>query len=305
MSCTICGRPRLPGGKLCAQCKAALKRARQVTVSQLEPLPGVKLCAQCKATLKRARQATVSKLEPLPRGAKGAAKRRSAKTGAPTGPRLAAPTAPLRSESRGRLRPAVALVALGAVVCAGGYFGNQLPSAGGLQSVVSASETSVRSATPSAAALSVLPAAEPALPAAQREPARVTDGVLPPAQPSPGLPANSPAAKPASNAGLSKTAAKRSTDAVQVAAEPSIARFGAAMESDAVAAAPSSMPAPPPQETPPPDRWQSMSDAIARCGGEGFLAAVICEQRARLQYCDGHWGQVAQCPGGIRNDYPR
>jgi hypothetical protein len=65
------------------------------------------------------------------------------------------------------------------------------------------------------------------------------------------------------------------------------------------------MPAPPPQETPPPDRWQSMSDAIARCGGEGFLAAVICEQRARLQYCDGHWGQVAQCPGGIRNDYPR
>ena len=274
MSCTICGRPTLPGGKLCAQCKAALKRARQVTVSQLQPLP---------------------------RRAQGAAKRRYAKIGAPTGPTLAAPTAFPRPESRGRLRPAVALVALGAVVCAGAYFGTQLLSAGGLQSVVFASGTPAGSTTPAPAALSVLPAAEPAL----REPARGAEGVLPPAQPSNGSPANSPAAKRASNAGLSKTAAKRSADAVQVAAEPSSARVGAATEADAVAAAPSSMPAPPPPATPPPDRWQSMSDAIVGCGGEGFLAAVICEQRARLEYCDGHWGQVAQCPGGIRNEYPR
>jgi hypothetical protein len=278
MSCTICGRPKLPGGKLCAQCKAALKRARQVTVSQLEPLP---------------------------RRAQGTAKRRYAKIGVPTGPGLAAPTASPRPESRGRLRPAVALVALGAVVCAGGYFGNQLLSAGGLQSVVSASGTTARSATPAAAAPSVLPAAKPAVPTAQREPAGVTEGALPRAQPPDDSPANSPAAKPASSAGLSKPAAKRSADAVQVAAEPANARFGAAMESGAVAAAPLSMPAPPPPETPPPDRWQSMSDAIARCGGEGFLAAVICEQRIRLEYCDGHWGQVAQCPGGIRNEYPR
>jgi hypothetical protein len=51
-------------------------------------------------------------------------------------------------------------------------------------------------------------------------------------------------------------------------------------------------PAPPPQ----PDRWQEMSDALARCGQESFIGRVVCEQRVRLRYCDGYWGKVAQCP---------
>jgi hypothetical protein len=45
-----------------------------------------------------------------------------------------------------------------------------------------------------------------------------------------------------------------------------------------------------------------MAAAIARCP-DGFLERVICEQRIRLQYCDGHWGQVAQCPGGPSADH--
>jgi hypothetical protein len=56
-------------------------------------------------------------------------------------------------------------------------------------------------------------------------------------------------------------------------------------------------PAPQPQPAPPqPDRWQEMSDALARCGQESFIGRVVCEQRVRFRYCDGYWGRVAQCP---------
>lgn len=48
-----------------------------------------------------------------------------------------------------------------------------------------------------------------------------------------------------------------------------------------------------------------MADAISQCGRQGFLAGVICEQRVRLQYCEGYWGQAAQCPSGIPNDHGR
>ena len=34
MDCTICGKSALPGAMLCAPCKAALKRARYVTVQE-------------------------------------------------------------------------------------------------------------------------------------------------------------------------------------------------------------------------------------------------------------------------------
>ncbi len=39
MPCAICGGAALPAAKLCGACKAALKRARHETVSQLDPLP--------------------------------------------------------------------------------------------------------------------------------------------------------------------------------------------------------------------------------------------------------------------------
>ena len=45
-----------------------------------------------------------------------------------------------------------------------------------------------------------------------------------------------------------------------------------------------------------------MTEAVASCGREALLARVICEQRIRLQYCDGYWGKVPQCPSGPVND---
>ena len=59
-----------------------------------------------------------------------------------------------------------------------------------------------------------------------------------------------------------------------------------------IAAAP-----PPPPPRPVPDRWQNMRDALVRCDSEGVFGGLICGQRVRIQYCEGYWGKVAQCPG--------
>jgi hypothetical protein len=54
--------------------------------------------------------------------------------------------------------------------------------------------------------------------------------------------------------------------------------------------------APPPPRVVP-DRWQNMRDALVQCDSEGIIGGLICGQRVRMQYCDGYWGKVAQCPG--------
>jgi hypothetical protein len=45
-----------------------------------------------------------------------------------------------------------------------------------------------------------------------------------------------------------------------------------------------------------------MNEAIGRCPA-GFLGRVVCEQKVRLQYCEGQWGKVPQCPGGPNADH--
>jgi hypothetical protein len=43
------------------------------------------------------------------------------------------------------------------------------------------------------------------------------------------------------------------------------------------------------------DEGQSLAAMLEKCSEEKFLAGVICEQKARLRYCEGKWGQVPQC----------
>jgi hypothetical protein len=52
----------------------------------------------------------------------------------------------------------------------------------------------------------------------------------------------------------------------------------------------------------PPDRWQLMQASVARCGGD-LLARVVCEQRVRRHYCEGHWGVAPACASGIVNEH--
>ena len=50
------------------------------------------------------------------------------------------------------------------------------------------------------------------------------------------------------------------------------------------------------------DDPQVLAVALVKCGEEKFLAGVICEQKARLQYCAGKWGQVPECSSKSRAD---
>jgi hypothetical protein len=95
---------------------------------------------------------------------------------------------------------------------------------------------------------------------------------------------------------------KRVAEAPKVDTAP-VDRFPAPTQPAVVApVAPADL-VPPAREAPAPDRWQVMADQVARCGREGFLAGVVCEQRVRLKYCEGYWGVAAQCPSGLPNDH--
>ena len=69
--------------------------------------------------------------------------------------------------------------------------------------------------------------------------------------------------------------------------------------------APPPEPAPPPVVVaePPPDPHRQMLERIARCANAGPLDRFICDQRARLAYCEGRWGQVPDCLSGRTGDY--
>lgn len=52
---------------------------------------------------------------------------------------------------------------------------------------------------------------------------------------------------------------------------------------------------------PPPDRWAQMRTALAKCDREGGFSGFICDQRVRLEGCEGYWGRVPDCPGPPEN----
>jgi hypothetical protein len=51
------------------------------------------------------------------------------------------------------------------------------------------------------------------------------------------------------------------------------------------------------------DRWEALRSAVSRCASaSGAIARAMCEQEARLAYCNGFWGLVAACPTA-RSEY--
>ena len=255
MSCTICGRTTRPGAKLCLQCKKALKRARQETVSELEPL---------------------QRRAPTPPGP------REDDRG---GPEIRALR--VRLGGRGaasRLGLPASLVALGVVVVMTGYFVSHLRGVGAVpEATANESAPSQQGLTGGAyVPLPVMPLPQrDATPAADAVPLPLHDTV-PPATPAP------------------KPGGARTAKAVPVRSDPP-----PAAEPPIAATQPEPAPPPEPAPAPPaPDRWQLLSEAVARCAGEGGLGGAICEQRARWQYCDGYWGKVAQCPGAMTSEFP-
>ena len=259
MKCTICGQTARPGAKLCSQCRAALKRARNETVSQLEPLP-------------RSSRALATDRAAAKQRARNRAKARADARNPPV--KIARDSA-LR-------RVWIAILVLGALVAVAVQFETRWFRAGessepGAPAIPAKADESVPVPPPTA----VSP-----------PPGRVEERGIAPTPPQQRMPAKGLEQKPAS-AGRSP----RPTPVETVAA--SVPAVAAPVPASLTVPAP----APAPRETPPPDRWQVMNETIARCASEDFIGRVVCEQRARLQACDGFWGQVAQCPSGIANDH--
>ncbi len=50
-----------------------------------------------------------------------------------------------------------------------------------------------------------------------------------------------------------------------------------------------------------PDPWQAMHVSLASCGGD-LIARIVCDQRVRRRFCDGHWGEAPECASGVAND---
>ena len=261
MDCTICGKTTLPGAMLCAPCKAALKRARYITVQEDMRPPSV---IDVRRQRRRAR--------------------------APVADAEAAPFAQLPAARGGRSslvrRIAIAVLVLGVALGGASYFTQRelgarshaesaaaLPaSVPEVRQVVAASD-----ATPANAEAKVMPPA-----ADQTRNATIGVEVAPPTLPSTKLGATAAMKRtvPASRATFATTNGDP-PDAVAPPPEPVI-----------IAAAP-----PPPPARPIPDRWQNMRDALAQCDREGVFGGLVCGQRVRIQYCDGYWGKVAQCQG--------
>jgi hypothetical protein len=275
MTCKICGRPSAAGAKLCPDCRAARKRAYDATITQ--PLLALTGAGTVSRTLSRLRRDTSPE----------AKARRAARKAQAAAPDRAVPAA-IPVERRNSKRPLLlTLLAIGVALAA--IAGWYMPSRAPDQSESFAAPPAVPPAPtqdasdPGAGSGGSLPSAGTAPPAADLAPLpTIVERELVPHSPAPAKP---PASRRVS--APPKTAPSPPPDT-----PPEIE----------VVRAPPAPVAAPPQPARRIDPWQQMAEAIGRCPS-GFLDHVLCEQRVRLQYCDGHWGQVAQCPGGPSVDH--
>ncbi len=51
-----------------------------------------------------------------------------------------------------------------------------------------------------------------------------------------------------------------------------------------------------------PDPWEAMHASLASCGGD-LIARILCDQRVRRRFCEGHWGEAPECASGVANDH--
>lgn len=255
MKCLICGRLSLPGAKLCLDCKAARKRAFEATVTQ--PLLAAAGAARRSASPPRLLKPSQS----VPGGARRAAKMALA---AQAQARTEPDPAPQRSS-----RLPMVVVGVGVVALLLAFFAHWF--GGGSTETFTAVPTQRPLVEDSPAASAVPATVNAPLPAA----------VVPIA----------PDTSVTAAAGKIEPAKRPITKPKTEKAPPPVPVVEPAPEPVVVVAPP------PPvvREAPRVDPWQPMNDALARCAANDMSGRLSCEHRVRTQYCEGRWGQVAQC----------
>ena len=256
-------------------------------------MPGERLCAPCKSALKRARDTTVSEaILPLRR-----ARRRPSRDGATpleAGAALA-PRLPAR-ESWARLA-AVGLVAAFVVVAAGTWLAHSRSSDGTIaprHSVgppASNAET-IKAAASTDARPAPLPASQAPSPLAAVAAARAPiDPLAMPANISVPRVSVAVSSEPASLASSGPPARGTATD-------PALGAFPAEIRAPAPVVV-AQAPAPKPVQ----DRWNRLADALDRCPADDVIARTVCQESLRIEQCEGYWGRVAPCPARQDRDY--
>lgn len=275
LPCRICGRSAPRGAKLCDQCNAAVRRARQTrtVVSEVIPATSAATRAVGLGAGARARHSFRRWFESaLPPGVWGAC---------------------------------AAIIVFGTAMALTGYFAvieiaeePELLTVEASEPGALSPEATLKESPSTSEASAPAPAAK-----ANAQPVPAERGAA-----SSGTEASS-----ASNRGAERRSATAPAKPAHATASAARARKGASSAADreqalaAARAAPSVMseqavqaPAPSPaasidNEPVIPDRWQSMHAALAGCSRENFLAGIVCDQRTRWRYCEGYWGKVPEC----------
>ncbi len=276
--CTICARPVQRGDRLCAQCQTAVKRARQVPSLHSELLP----------------RAGASAVASGPPG-KGEGRAMQARRAA----RFALSALP------GGWGTYVTLVAFGAAVSVTGFFATEK------QEETSNRERAAQAAqTASAAKMRDASDArgQPPAPSPAEVEASPGDEVIAQIEwslPQHAAPAHPGGAPPGRKSARDTRSAGNESPLPIVARSPAEDPRPAPIAADETGAAAVAAPAPVTQPNPASDRRQLLAAAISRCERENFLAGFVCKERAWLQFCDGQWGEVPQCPSGVPSNNAR
>ena len=310
MKCPACGNENQPGAKFCVHCGIVLGTASA---------PAWTAAPAGSASAPPPRPA--APVQPTPTPAPSVARPAAA-----AGPAPAAPAAVLAAavpESTPKAWLMIAVAALLIVLGAGGYFGYRMLSGEGKETVAEVEPLKPAEAPPPPPP--VAPATD--TPATQDAPPTAAPTASPPTA----------ASAPVTGVERSRTVAPAPTG-VPLPGRPPTAVEGTKTDSGQMKAAPSKAPpkgappgaeappkvAPPPKAAPPPvapspapskalakgpapapapDRWQVMKEAMAQCAPAPFFSRIACEQRTRNRYCEGYWGQVAQCPSAPTKDH--
>ena len=269
MKCMICGGQTLLGAKLCLPCRAALRRARDDTISELLPLP-------------RRREAFAYSNSPdIGRAAPLAPATRPASDRAANG-------------SRSRRLSAAQLHAAAVVA---------FVAAAGVLTFIMARELH-RERAPTAAVAATVQAADPRGVTPRVSPSTMLGNARDESRS-----ASAPADSDASDRPIVPPPVERKVDRVlrpkvtaakaPVVLDPFPA--SAPVEPPVIITA-SPPPTAPVVRAAPPDRVQLLTAALAKCTGD-FFSRFGCEHRTRAQYCEGQWGQISQCPAGVSNEH--
>jgi hypothetical protein len=278
MKCMICGGQTPPSAKLCLPCRAALRRARDDTISELLPLP-------------RRREAFAYSNSPdIGRVARrGPVQRHEGRR------RESRPSHDFRRRLSSAQLHAAAVVAF--------------VLAAGLLTYVTTREFQRERSVPAAVAAPaqpsdprvLLPSVSPStlLDSARAADLPVSTPIVAPAQDSDVAVADVRPAPPPPERRPSRAARPKP---LAPTPPPEPIATPAPVEPPVVVMAAPPIPTPTPKVAPPPDRGQLLVAALAQCGGN-FFSRTLCEHRARARYCEGLWGQHPQCPAGVTNDH--